>query len=155
MDDIRDLARRWRETLDRYAGELCAEVASTQEGGRYLALMAAGKKFRAMLELRPPAEYLEQFTSAGVACGLKKAEADNAARRSLGMRRPGLKHKNGGCYVCGVSARLDGHHLAPKAVFGDAADRWPVVDVCHDCHREWHRLMTDHWMIAKRDRGTE
>jgi hypothetical protein len=54
------------------------------------------------------------------------------------------------CAVCKVVAPFERHHLAPRAVFGDAADRWPVVDVCHDCHREWHRLMTDHWMIARR-----
>lgn len=45
------------------------------------------------------------------------------------------------CYVCGVEAPTQRHHLAPYEVFGAEADRWPTVQVCKECHSRWHLLM--------------
>jgi hypothetical protein len=43
------------------------------------------------------------------------------------------------CTVCGVRAKLESHHLAPRELFGDEeCERWPRVDVCRDCHERWH-----------------
>jgi hypothetical protein len=42
------------------------------------------------------------------------------------------------CTVCGVRAKLESHHLAPRELFGEEAERWPCVDVCRDCHERWH-----------------
>jgi hypothetical protein len=30
--------------------------------------------------------------------------------------------------------------MAPRAAFGDAADSWPVVEVCGLCHDDWHTV---------------
>lgn len=45
------------------------------------------------------------------------------------------------CPVCGTSARLETHHLAPKEMFGEESARWPTVDVCRACHEHWHARM--------------
>ena len=45
------------------------------------------------------------------------------------------------CAVCSNMAILECHHLAPRAQFGAACDRWPTVMVCRTCHEEWHRRM--------------
>ncbi len=37
---------------------------------------------------------------------------------------------------------IEWHHIAPKEVFGwEEADEWPVVPLCQEHHREWHRRM--------------
>lgn len=55
--------------------------------------------------------------------------------------RPSYDRTNEQCSVCGEFDMLEGHHLAPRAQFGAAAERWPVVMVCRACHCEWHRRM--------------
>ena len=48
------------------------------------------------------------------------------------------------CGVCGKTAHVAVHHLAPRAVFGEEeAERWPTVSVCDDCHDRWHRKMRE------------
>lgn len=42
------------------------------------------------------------------------------------------------CRVCKKVAVLELHHLAPRSIFGDDCDNWPTVEVCYECHREWH-----------------
>lgn len=44
----------------------------------------------------------------------------------------------GHCEVCGTLGPVEVHHLAPRALFGDAANLWPVIDLCTTCHDEWH-----------------
>lgn len=34
---------------------------------------------------------------------------------------------------------VEDHHFAPRAVFGDEADDWPMALLCVDHHNEWHR----------------
>ncbi len=34
------------------------------------------------------------------------------------------------------------HHVAPRHLFGEAADDWPIVWLCKSCHAEWHRIVT-------------
>lgn len=41
------------------------------------------------------------------------------------------------CRAFGVEV----HHWAPRAVFGDEADKWPTDALCTACHREWHARM--------------
>jgi hypothetical protein len=53
------------------------------------------------------------------------------------------------CYVCGVEAPTQRHHLAPYEVFGAEAGRWPTVQVCKECHSRWHLLMNQ----ARQKRG--
>lgn len=48
------------------------------------------------------------------------------------------------CWVCQKIAVLETHHLAPRAQFGDEADNWPIVRVCHECHRRWEDRMGTH-----------
>lgn len=45
------------------------------------------------------------------------------------------------CAICNEMALLECHHLAPRAQFGPAAERWPTIMVCRPCHAEWHRRM--------------
>jgi len=46
------------------------------------------------------------------------------------------------CDVCGYLEHLAGHHLAPRNKVGaDEAERWPIVQVCHECHKRWHVLV--------------
>lgn len=51
--------------------------------------------------------------------------------------------KHGACARCERVGHLETHHWAPRFAFGEAADEWPVSDLCPECHREWHRVMRD------------
>lgn len=45
------------------------------------------------------------------------------------------------CSVCGtLGAQL--HHWAPRYLFGDEADKWPLTYLCVPCHIRWHNLVT-------------
>jgi len=48
--------------------------------------------------------------------------------------------QNPPCVVCGRFG-TERHHWAPREVFGDEADHWPVAWLCRECHAEWHRVM--------------
>lgn len=43
---------------------------------------------------------------------------------------------------CGAFAICHMHHVAPRALFGEEADRWPVVYLCQPCHSRWHSAVT-------------
>lgn len=45
------------------------------------------------------------------------------------------------CPVCLRVVPLEEHHLAPRALFGDEAERWSTQNVCRDCHERWHAFM--------------
>lgn len=49
---------------------------------------------------------------------------------------------DGPCAACGTVGPREVHHWAPRHLFGDAADRWPTANLCGDCHRQWHDLVT-------------
>lgn len=86
-------------------------------------------------------------------CTVGSSRGGPCGRKGNAIAHAGLPHPWGGypllpglapaaaCEVCGVFAPLEDHHLAPRAVFGDDADRWPTVAVCAGCHAEWHRRM--------------
>lgn len=57
---------------------------------------------------------------------------------------PRLEANKEVCEVCKRVAVLERHHLAPRAQFGEKADDWPLVAVCHECHREWEQRMGTH-----------
>ena len=43
------------------------------------------------------------------------------------------------CTACGCrTKRLERHHYAPRVVFGDLADTFPVKLLCGECHAEYH-----------------
>jgi hypothetical protein len=45
------------------------------------------------------------------------------------------------CAVCGTLG-AEVHHWAPRHLFGDEADDWPVALLCVKCHKRWHDLVT-------------
>lgn len=47
---------------------------------------------------------------------------------------------DGTCERCGKTGPVQGHHVAPREYFADAND-WPQIDLCQDCHREWHQTI--------------
>jgi hypothetical protein len=34
------------------------------------------------------------------------------------------------------------HHWAPRHLFGDECDGWPLAFLCRPCHVEWHQRVT-------------
>jgi len=42
------------------------------------------------------------------------------------------------CDVCGTVAPIELHHLAPRALYGDACELWPTTRICAPCHDGWH-----------------
>lgn len=47
------------------------------------------------------------------------------------------------CQRCQVTAELEIHHIAPRAVFGDVvADEFGTVDLCRPCHEFLHQRLT-------------
>ena len=45
------------------------------------------------------------------------------------------------CRVCGIH-EVELHHWAPRALFGDDADLWPMDFLCRECHSRWHTAVT-------------
>lgn len=45
------------------------------------------------------------------------------------------------CARCGAR-NVEVHHWAPRALFGEKAERWPKDYLCPACHGEWHRTVT-------------
>lgn len=45
------------------------------------------------------------------------------------------------CYVCG-DENVEAHHFAPKHLFGDEAEKWPVAYLCKFHHKKWHDIVT-------------
>lgn len=46
------------------------------------------------------------------------------------------------CEVCGSIENLENHHWAPRHLFGDSADLYPISLLCKKCHLEWHSIVT-------------
>jgi len=58
---------------------------------------------------------------------------------TLTLADPPCTRADGNCWVCQQKKATEEHHLAPKELFGEQADKWPRVMVCRGCHMEWHR----------------
>ena len=53
------------------------------------------------------------------------------------------------CAICGASG-AEQHHFAPQSLreyFGDNWGKWPVINLCCQCHRLWHVTVTP-WMCG-------
>ncbi|MBU2052495.1 hypothetical protein KKH13_04800 [Patescibacteria group bacterium] len=46
------------------------------------------------------------------------------------------------CEVCGSVDNIEYHHCAPRHLFGDDADKWPISRLCRKCHIKWHQIVT-------------
>ena len=44
------------------------------------------------------------------------------------------------CERCG-EVGVQYHHTAPKKVFGEDAESYPLVKLCTSCHDRWHKIM--------------
>ena len=54
------------------------------------------------------------------------------------------------CVVGGCPGRdIQWHHIAPRSVFGAAAEAWPIIPVCQPHHSEWHDAMADYNVFHK------
>lgn len=47
------------------------------------------------------------------------------------------------CHLCGVTALCEFHHVAPQALYGSDAEKYPVVPLCKDCHDRETNDFTD------------
>lgn len=45
------------------------------------------------------------------------------------------------CEVCGKDG-AEGHHWAPRKLFGNECERWPMGFLCQYCHARWHQIVT-------------
>lgn len=45
------------------------------------------------------------------------------------------------CHRCGEMKKLERHHYAPRAQFGDGCDDWATGELCRACHEFWHERM--------------
>lgn len=59
----------------------------------------------------------------------------------------------GVCQRC-AELGIEVHHTSPREVFGDDADNWPLIDLCRECHAEWHERMNA-WAGKRRPLGWE
>jgi hypothetical protein len=55
------------------------------------------------------------------------------------------------CERCGTVDYLDCHHWAPRHLFGDDCNSWPISGLCRKCHTEWHRIVTPN--MHRKDAG--
>lgn len=59
----------------------------------------------------------------------------------LSVREVEPKRARHRCEKCGADG-AESHHWAPRHIFGDEADLWPVSFLCPTCYQRWHDLMT-------------
>ncbi len=129
---------RWGNSVLR---EACERVAAAPEGRRNSTLFKSAVLFSGAVAAGAidREEVFDAFYRAALACGLGERESTRTI--NLALSKVDRKAINQ-CQVCGDGGRLERHHLAPVAVFGDdEAERWPTVMVCVPCHRRWHSLM--------------
>lgn len=50
----------------------------------------------------------------------------------LPMHRTSLRLHQ--CYLCKATAQCEFHHVAPQAIYGNDAEKYPVVPLCKSCH---------------------
>lgn len=67
----------------------------------------------------------------------RHAEVGAAVANAPGITTSGLWDCCDVCHRLGPTAQ---HHVAPRKIFGDAAEDWPIVYVCGLCHDEWHTV---------------
>lgn len=48
--------------------------------------------------------------------------------------------------VCGRcrSLGVEVHHIAPRYIFHDVADEYPVVSLCRNCHEQFHETLAEY-----------
>ena len=69
---------------------------------------------------------------------VKKTVADSLPSiRDVGWFAP----PSAACSSCYTSGS-ERHHVAPRHLFGDESDLWPVIELCRKCHQQWHDIMT-------------
>lgn len=56
------------------------------------------------------------------------------------------------CYLCGVTAMCEFHHIAPQAIYKEDADKYPVVPLCETCHDAETRVFTERLEAYVRER---
>lgn len=56
------------------------------------------------------------------------------------------RYANADTHVCQVkgcgSTAIEWHHVAPRSVFGEDAESWPIIPACRKHHVGWHQTMT-------------
>jgi hypothetical protein len=57
------------------------------------------------------------------------------------------------CARCGNVEYLEQHHWAPRHLFGDDCNNWPMSGLCRKCHAEWHRIVTPNMHLTNRTAG--
>ena len=45
------------------------------------------------------------------------------------------------CEHCGNTEGVEYHHYAPKELFGNDCNNWPIGPLCITCHVLWHQTM--------------
>ncbi len=45
------------------------------------------------------------------------------------------------CEVCGKQG-AEWHHWAPRDLFKDECEKWPMGLLCQPCHAHWHQIVT-------------
>ena len=46
------------------------------------------------------------------------------------------------CQRCREFGMCEVHHFAPRKLFGEACEAWPVAYLCKACHDAWHTTVT-------------
>jgi hypothetical protein len=47
------------------------------------------------------------------------------------------------CYLCNATSQCEFHHVAPQALYGKAAEKYPIVPLCKPCHDRETKDFTD------------
>lgn len=54
------------------------------------------------------------------------------------------------CEKCGMPG-AEVHHWAPRHLFGDECEKWPVGYFCQPCHSKWHQIVTPNMSETRHD----
>jgi hypothetical protein len=130
----------WRS---RYARELRCGASAHPPAAWYAVINASGRHFQFLCPECERPVTKERYPAAPGA-----SVTDDWLRETLGIVASDLPEYRRGlrlhlCYLCGVTEPCEFHHVAPQAIYGVDADKYPIVPLCDACHDAETRVFTE------------
>lgn len=134
---IEDAEQRFSLSLSHYDGQLPAWCSDPKGNLELVAIVTARRT--------------KQYRLRCMACG--HSNLFNVAHKMLNHSEREMARivrvndentepsSQGICEVCGFAGYVECHHWAPRGVFKDEAEDWPMAMLCRKCHVYWHQKM--------------
>ncbi len=129
--------QRFSESLTHYLGRLPAWCNHPKSILELVAIVTSRrtKQFRLRCVI---CGHSNTFNIAHKALNFSEREYARIVRINEENNEPSSQ---GVCEVCGFAGYVELHHWAPRGIFKDEAEDWPMSMLCRPCHVRWHQMM--------------